>query len=342
MPRLAFTQPADFLKERDFGQKLEATFDFVRAHFRPLGKCLLYIVLPMALLSGLANGLFQYYLGSSFLQRYSTANGDGYKSSWSLVSTMLSSPLYIVLALTGFVTISFMILTVYGYMVLRLRNEDPTTEVTVPEVWALVRSRLLGTIGAMVGLALFIGLLASPFFLFVVLAAQQQFTALGFLGLLTPFLNIAILYVVVALSLFFIIWVREERGFLATLRRCFYLIWGKWWSTFGLIFVLSIILGILASVIVVPVSLLNAWSIFSTHETPLSPILTVAANALSTFVMLFIYPLIFIGLAFQYFNLVERKDGEGLHSLVDRIGQPAQPVPLHPTDHYRPEEEGDY
>jgi hypothetical protein len=340
MPRLAFTQPADFLKERDFGQKLEATFDFVRAHFRPLGKCLLYIVLPMALLSGLANGLFQYYLSSSFLQRSSTANGDGYKSSWSLVSTMVSSPLYVVLALIGFVTISFMILTVYGYMVLRLRNEDPTAEVTVAEVWALVRSRLLGMFGALVGLSLFIGLLGSPF-LGVLLMGQQRIGFVTVLALLFPFLYAAILYVVVALSLFFIIWVREERGFLATLRRCFYLVWGKWWSTFGLIFVLSIILGILASVIVVPVSLLNTWSIFSARETPISPVLTVAANALSTFVMLFIYPLIFIGLAFQYFNLVERKDGEGLHSLVARIGQPAQPASLHSTD-YRPDEEGDY
>ncbi|OUJ75595.1 hypothetical protein [Hymenobacter crusticola] len=340
MPRLAFTQPADFLKERDFGQKLEATFDFVRAHFKPLGKCLLYIALPVALLSGLANGIFQYYLSSTLLQRSSSA--DGASSSWSIVSTMVSSPLYVVLTLTGFVTVSFMLLTVYGYMVLRLRNEDPAAEVTVAEVWALVRSRLLGTIGALLGLMVFVGLLASPFFLFVGLAAQQQFGALALVGVLMPFLYMAILYVVVALSLFFIIWVREELGFLATLRRSFYLVWGKWWSTFGLIIVLGIILGLLTSVVVVPVTLTTAWSIFSARESVISPVLTVAANALSTLVMLFMYPIIFIGLAFQYFNLVERKDGEGLRSLVDRIGQPAQPAPLHPTDYYQPDEEGDY
>ena len=341
MPRLDFTQPADFLKERDFGQKLEATFDFVRAHFRPLGKCLLYIVLPMALLSGLINGLFQYYLRSSFSQRVVTTT-DGYKSSWSMVGNMMSSPFYVVLVLVGIVTISFMVLTVYGYMVLQLRNENPSTEVTVAEVWALVRSRLLGTLGALLGLSILVALLVSPFFLFVFMAAQQAFSAFALMGFLLPFVNVAVFYVLVVLSLFFIIWVREELGFFATLRRSFYLIWGKWWSTFGLILVMSMVLGLLASVVVIPVNLLNTWSIFSATETAFSPVLTVAANALSTFVTLFLYPPIFIALAFQYFNLVERKDGESLRFLVDRLGQPAPATPSRPDDHFRPDEEGDY
>lgn len=336
MPRLSFTQPADFLKERDFGQKLEATFDFVRVHFRPLGKCLLYIMLPFALLSGLINGFFQYFLRTSFLQQSSQS------SSLSIFTSIMASPLYLVIVLVWLVTISVLVLVVYGYMVLRMQNEDPAAEITVPEVWAFVRSRLLGTLGSVVGLSLFIGLLSSPFFGFIFLA-QQNLGIMAVMGLLLPVLYVAILYAMVALSLFFIIWVREERGFLATLRRSFYLVWGKWWSTFGLIVVVSLILTLLSFVIVVPTSILNSWSIVAGNDTPVSPVLVVVANSISTFVLIFMYPLLFIALAFQYFNLVERKDGEGLRTLVDRLGQPASATPAHPnSDYYRPEEEGDY
>ena len=53
-----FTTPADFWQERDFGAKISAIFEFLGAHWRRLGKCLVYFVLPVTLLMGIGLGLF--------------------------------------------------------------------------------------------------------------------------------------------------------------------------------------------------------------------------------------------------------------------------------------------
>ena len=336
MSRLSFTQPADFLKERDFGQKLEATFDFIRAHFKPLGKCLLYIVLPIALLNGVARGLLQQQL-STYFQQIISARGNS-SVIWSSFGEFIGSAQYLVVFLTSFITLIFLVLSVYGYMVLRLRNPDPSAEITVTEVWALVRARLLSTTLAFFGLGFIFGLSFLPFVGLLYLATNSGL----YLGLLLPFLYVFTLYVLIALSLFFIIWVREELGFFATLRRCFYLIWGKWWSTFGLLLITVVIISLITVVVAIPTGVLNASSFLMPEAEAANPILVVVFNTLSALAMTLLYPLIFIALAFQYFNLVERKDGEGLRSLVDRLGQPATAAPLHPEDRYRPEEEGDY
>jgi hypothetical protein len=58
--------------------------------------------------------------------------------------------------------------------------------------------------------------------------------------------------------------------------------------------------------------------------------------------LIMLYPLLFLALAFQYFNLVERKEGEGLRTLVNRIGQPAVATQPYAADRYRADEEGEY
>ena len=51
---LAFNRPTDFLRRRDFSQKMEATFDFIRAHATPLVRVLVLLVLPLALLAAVS------------------------------------------------------------------------------------------------------------------------------------------------------------------------------------------------------------------------------------------------------------------------------------------------
>ena len=66
MRHLAFNRPTDFLRRRDFSQKMEATFDFIRAHATPLLRVLVVLVLPLALLTGIGSGLMQSQLLASF------------------------------------------------------------------------------------------------------------------------------------------------------------------------------------------------------------------------------------------------------------------------------------
>ncbi|MGY2131731.1 hypothetical protein ACW9KT_05860 [Hymenobacter sp. HD11105] len=336
MPRLSFTQPADFLKERDFGQKIEASFDFVRVHFRPFGKCLLYIVLPAALLSGIGAGLMQSRM-QLYMREITTSQQSG-NSALGPLTDFVSSPEYLLAFVGGFFTLTLLILTTYGYLLLCLNRTDQSAEIEVSEVWAVVRRRFVGTLLATFGLGVVLVATCVPligsFFL-------MQITG-PIIAVLAPVFYLGLFYVMFALSLFHIIWVREELGFFATLRRCFYLIWGKWWSTFGLILVMGIIIGMMSIVFFIPQSFLNVSTLLTPNSTPPNSLLVVATNTLSSMALIMLYPLLFLALAFQYFNLVERKEGEGLRTLVGRIGQPSVATQPYAPDRYRADDEGEY
>jgi hypothetical protein len=149
-------------------------------------------------------------------------------------------------------------------------------------------------------------------------------------------------YIMVVLSLFFIVQMRERTGFFATIGRCFTLVWGKWWSTFGLIVVMSLLLLMLILVVFGITSLINNPFAAEPLQSPsvLTRLLAVVATCLQSVASLALYPLLFLALAFQYFNLVERREGHGLHALVDSIG--AQPEPFSQPRSFQPEDEGEY
>jgi hypothetical protein len=149
-------------------------------------------------------------------------------------------------------------------------------------------------------------------------------------------------YAMVALSLFFIVQLRERKGFFATIGRCFSLVWGKWWSTFGLIFIMSLLVGVLALVVVAITSFISSPFTMTPEQgqSVLGRVMSVVAVSLNSVSTMALYPLLFLALAFQYFNLVERKEGQGLHALVDTIG--AQPEAVPTSRSYQPEDEGEY
>ncbi|MCC2547072.1 hypothetical protein LJY25_11490 [Hymenobacter sp. BT175] len=332
MPRLPFNKTSDFMREREFGQKIEATFDFIRAHYRPFGKCLLYIVLPVVLLTGIANGLTQMGM-KSYMQDLQQATRAG-DSVMEPMLRFMSSPTYLLVILLSILTGTVMSLTVYGYLLLRM-DKPAEEEVTVVEVWNLVKSRLLSGIGVTIGMVALLVLVLLPLY------PAREYPGIFVLIMLAEY--VVFPYLMVTLSLFFIIWMREQQGFVAALRRSFYLIWGKWWSTFGLLLVMSIIIGFLSFFAMIPQYFMNITNMLKTGEAPTNSLLLVASNALGTTVMLMLYPLLFLTLAFQYFNLVERRDGEGLFALVGQIGQRSPAVGPQPEDRYRPDEhEGEY
>lgn len=343
--RIPFTYPADYLKERDFGQKIEASFDFIRGHFRPLGRALLYIVLPLTLVQGIAQGLMMTKMTGLFgkaMQNSRVVRRGGEVDSHLNLEMVgfLSSPEYVLALLTGLVVFTLLVLTVYGYLVLRLEKATPEEEVTVPEVWALVRRRFLGTMLSFFGLGLVFG--AGTGACVAALALLTTFLGQTAGIILGIFLVYGVLfYMAVAFSLFFIIWLRERRGFFASLRRCFTLIWGKWWSTFGLIMVMGIIVGMLAMVVFGLTTLISSpFAALSAAGAEPSRLLAVVAGCLNSTALLALYPLLLLAIAFQYFNLVERKEGESLAGLVAQLGSSAPQTPA--ATPLRPDDEGEY
>jgi hypothetical protein len=320
---LAYTHETDFRQERSFGQKVSATFEFIGAHWRPLGRVMLYLVAPPALLQGILTALLQSRLLSTMgtmMRDQSRPGYDPLATQRAMMGVTFQNPLYYLNAVLGMVFVSMVILTIYGYLLRCLRPPGAVvTPITPAEVWQVVRGHLVSTFFSIWGVTLVI--------------------MIGFFVFFFPGV-----YLSVALSLFFIVRVVEGTGFTATISRCLRLTKGKWWSTFGMIFIMvALVYALFFGVRIVFGTLLaGLHGAFLPIGQPGSGAntLTIIFTLFFTLAFFLLYPPLLLGLAFQYFNLVERHEGVGLLHLVDQLGQAPLASPDGST--YRPHEEGEY
>lgn len=319
-----FTHEADFRQERDFGAKVGATMEFVVAHWRPLLKCLAYFVMPPALLMGIGLGLVTNQVWNQ-AARDAAGTAEGQSSDLPNVASMVGGGA--VAAIGGLIAFLLLTSAVYGYLRVRLEL-DPAETVMPAQVWAVIRQRLGRTILAWLFLSVVVG---GAFGLAGVLLALVH---PGLLVLLFfPFF-----YVLPPLALYFpILWL-EDLGLPDTLRRCFYLIGGKWWSTLGLYLVIALIQSMVSIVFALPqyAVMLGKFMKLSLLS---SDAFGMTAQCIYTTGIMLTNSIVLTAMAFQYFNLVERKDGVGLHRLIDSLGQ--APVRV-ANEAYRPEDEGEY
>ncbi|MDO7852709.1 hypothetical protein [Hymenobacter convexus] len=330
-----FTREADFRRERDFGAKVGATFEFVVAQFKPLMKCLLYFVLPGALLAGIGMGLFMSKLlgmlpsgptGRNRLggpvqiaQQYDPTN------PFANATAVLGIGLTALGFLAAFILLSS---TVYGFV--RVRMATPPEERVEPgRVWAVVWARLGRVIGAwlLISIIMVIGM--------GVIGGALSLIGPGFIVLMGPLL----LWVGVCLSLYFPALWMEDGGVTAAFRRSFYLIKGKWWSTLGLYLIISFITGVINYLFIIPFYALMMSKVLLHWEFDME-LLSVAAMSFYALGWVFTAVLPLVAMLFQYFNLVERREGVGLRQLISQLGQTTAPQVSSAT--YRPDEEGEY
>jgi hypothetical protein len=131
-------------------------------------------------------------------------------------------------------------------------------------------------------------------------------------------------YLAVALSIIYIVRYEENLGFFDSFNRCLKLIKGRWWFTLAFLLLLVVILYAAIFAFQVPqYILLFITSINSLEDGELSfnnpaLIITSIFSSLSYFV----YSIVYVGLAFHYYNLVEQKEAPGLLAKIDAIESP--------------------
>lgn len=278
--------PITLLAKRDFGQKINATFGFISQNFKPLVKALLYIAGPPALLAGAANGLVQSRLLNTALVQTSPNPLD---------FTKYFSGDYFASILFGIVTTLLATSATYSFITL-YEKEGSSQSITPNRVWQEITANLSSVVVASI-VAILLTVIAS---------------------LLVFFPGV---YVAISISLFIVVIFREKLEPIAALRRSHYLIGGKWWSTFGLLFVMGLIAGIISMVFQLPnliLTFLSALNLGSGAET--NKVFFVISGMLSILGSTLVQSLIAIALGFQYYNLVELKEGAGLRSEIDTIG----------------------
>ena len=282
-------------QQRDFGDKINTTFQYITQNFRSLGVSLLYIVGPVALMAGIASGVMQ----SNIFDLGKTAEDAGRDSSAPFavgyaLALSFFSPAFWITMLFSLLAILAVSLATYAHMKVYARKTQPnaptsftgTVDISVAEVWEEMQP-LIGR-----------GVLIS------VLSAIISFIA-------TMFFVIPGVYVGIVLSLGLVVTTFEGTDFGETWNRCFALIRDKWWSTFGLIIVMGIISAVVGMIFSVPAGI-SFWLILG--------------NVIATVGGTLLRALIYVAIGFQYTNLVERQEGRGLLSAIDSIGtSPTQP-----------------
>jgi hypothetical protein len=321
----------NFHQTRDFSRKMSVTFEFVRENFRSLGKSIMVIAGPPVLVASVMMGSF---IGDFFGASMSAAgNPEAFQNLVTSVNFWLQIGLAIVFMLLSSV---LTIATINNYML--LYDQLRTTRIEVEAVWQKVRDTFwmyLGTgflltvmiVAAYIVMVIVIALLAaaSPFLIFF-----------GVVGVIC-----GLFYLIVGCSLVFIIRGYERVGFFEAITRSFKLIQGKWWSTFGLIMVLYLIVGTVSYIFIIP------WYVFTLVSTlhdvesgvvsqPSTgyQIMTIVFFTLYYLVQMILYALPNVGVAFQYFNLVERKEARGLMNQIENFGQSAPTTTRAPDEHY--------
>ncbi|WP_197497175.1 DUF3824 domain-containing protein [Arthrobacter sp. B6] len=244
--------------------------------------------------------------------------------------------------LVGVLTV-FLSAVLQGAMVVPVARSVLNRTTGVRQMWMLARSRAgalirlacLMVLGWLLGMALFVGLAV-----FVVAAAggigALILLPVGFGGVaLSVWIYIKILVAPAAVVI-------EELGAVDGLRRSWQLTRGNWWRVLGITLVVAIMVGIIAQVVTIPVSLLPAFytSVVSPHGGADQAIAAAVAMAVVTAIVTALVGA--VGYAFQtavmallYLDLRMRKDGLDiallrlLESGADPDGVPGRGIPVH-------------
>jgi hypothetical protein len=321
-------------RQRDFSKKMNATFEFVKQNFKSLCTSLLVITGPSAFVSSFVMGsLLGDFMG--LMQNM----GDPQSFTANTSNLFLSTTFWLqVLLLMAFGTLTFVfsVSCVNNYII--LYDEKKTNKIEVAEVWDRVRQTFWMYFGT-----------SFLFFLLFIVAYVILIIPIGILGAISPaliFLGIllfivAVFYVLFGSSLTFFIRGYEKKGFFESISRSFYLVRTKWWSTFGLIFLLSIIVGVISYIFLIPyyVVIFSTALHQTTPETFTGPSETLMLTTkiffgLYYFAQILLSTLPNVGIAFQYFNLVEMKEAKGLMKDLESFGQATDPSAHRPEEHY--------
>ena len=282
----------DFYKKRPFSDKLNITFVFLRENAWPYLKVQLLIAGPVLLLVNMAASRLQ--LGMFDSVEKMQMGPDGFIID--MFGDMFGA--YGLVFVASLVVGALIPVLCYGYM--RVYRERPPEGITIAHVTRDMWPNFLSMLGY--GIIAGMVVIVSAFFLFI-----------------------PAIYFMVVLSLGAAIICFEKTDPFTAFGRCFTLIKDKWFSTAGLVLVVFIIAYLITAFFSLPqVILMGLWALLTLESGNMGvdmpayiDSLQILFAVLQSFAGLFTYSLVYIAIAFQYFNLVERRESRGL---MARIG----------------------
>lgn len=298
----------EFRRIRDFNQTLNAATEYLRQNFSVLAKTTLLLVMPILALGLVSSNISMYFIGQALGETLDLAANT---EMTTMLMTWGMMMLFSVLAIGVVINIAVL----YEHMRLYSLTPDPD-QITVRQLLGQIRRKaglyIKTTIGLYFTFTFFYIIFA------VILLALIGVLALAgsglFIGLAVLVLCGAIVYLLCAISMLYIIRTVEGLRFFAAIRRSFELVRQYFWATLGLYTVTYLIIY---SVTAVPAWLalgfLGGIGLLapSTDAWLLATSITVG-EMLYAMVYLVINSLGMLVVAFRYFSLVETREGIGL------------------------------
>ncbi|MCU4176282.1 hypothetical protein [Carboxylicivirga sp. N1Y90] len=275
-------------KRRDFSDVINVTFKFIKQEFKPFfGTIATYSIIPIIGASVLA----VFYTTDSF-QLYFQGLVDNNSS--------IATPDFGMYGLMMLVSmLCYLIVMGISYEYLNLYNERGRGNFTGGDVASAFGKNFLSLIAYFI-VVYIITIIASIFFI------------------------IPGIYLGIVLSLIFMVKTVENKGFSRNWSRCFELIKGNWWNTFGLLIILSIIVGVSSSIFTMPTmiySFTKGITMAQGGEGEFDKKIMIVFSLISTFASYMIYSVIYLGIGFQYYSLAARDNSQSILERINKIGE---------------------
>ena len=230
-----------FYKERDFGEKFNVTFEFVKQNWKILLRYALYGILPLAFVGALSmNELLQ--------GLFDAGSGSSVNINDELTYKVLLS--YCVLLPTSLIAYIWIGMVVFSMMQFYNAHDEGLQDVTFQDLktyfkrnaWRLFKCGLVGTLIGIVFLTVF----------FAVIALGAAINSGTMIALFCFLLVVAFFVCFVALILVTPTYIFEDITVWQAYVRGFRLGWSTWGGIFGLGFVLSLLSNVVSFVFVMP------------------------------------------------------------------------------------------
>lgn len=310
-----------FRKERNFSEKLNATFAFMSDHIKPIGTNIMLIAGPFALLAGICYSLYQSY---TFNTAFSGATGTAAEAGPD-AGLMAGG----ILGMFFFSLIAFSLVVAIVMRHIRLYIAEGHSHISTEFLWKNIWKDFFSVLGTSIVIMLMFMLLITIIMLPVFLAIESGARNPVMFALVFLLAFIAMMLVAPAFFLLYPIRSIEGRSNFHAISRLFRLIPGKWLSTAGLVIVMHIIQTVIATVFAIPMYILFFMKAMHATDTQtafqpqssLDDVLFSLAGGLSMLGSFALYGLVLIAVTFQYFNLVERREATGLLERIDTFGE---------------------
>ncbi|MFI5139851.1 MAG: hypothetical protein ACHQIM_18660 [Sphingobacteriales bacterium] len=277
-------QSIELRKLRDFGQIINDSFTFLKENFKPLFKSL-FIICGFFIVIGIISTVFTYMNFSTVFK----FDMNSYDAQTQPMTYFIS---FFVMGLVAVLAQAFIHLVTLCYISVYLQKNNTTP--TLAEVWGYFRFYFFRVLGS--------GILI--FFLI----------AVGFVLCIIPGI-----YMMVVCYLIIPTIVIENSSFSYAFNKSFRLIKNNWWLVFGVVFIMSLIVGIASSIVSMPITLVTLGDKFLPLKGLKLPLIIISSVLKNILLLAYVLPAIAVCLC--YFNLAEEKDGTGLLDRIEKIGK---------------------